>query len=94
MVKSAHRLDPGPTEYAVGIIELCEELGRRDEAVRVRRRLEDNLSSYLTLVQMENRSLAMNRYGNRSPELEGNFVRDYMGQAGPHGGDRPYYQAR
>ena len=94
MARSARRLDPGPTEYAVGIIELCEELGRRNEAVQVRRELEENLSSYLTLVQTENRSLAMNQNRGRSPEQDWNFSRDKFGQAGPHGPDRPFYQAR
>jgi hypothetical protein len=94
MAKSAHRLDPGPTEYAVGIIELCTELGRGDEAARVRQELEANLSSYLTLVRMENQSLALNSYRGRSREQEWNAVRETRGQAGPHGGDRPYYQAR
>ena len=94
LTRSAHRLDPGPSEYPVRVLELYEELGRRDEAIGLRQELDGNLASYLAMVHTENRGLAMRPYNGRSPEQEQKLIADMFGQAGSHEGFRPSYQAR
>jgi hypothetical protein len=70
LTRTAHRLDPAPTEYAVRAIELFEDLGRRDDAVRLRLELEENLASYLALINTENGGAARQAYAGRSPAKE------------------------
>jgi len=94
LARGAHGLDPGPSEYAVGVIELYEQTGRRDEAVRLRKELDENLASYLALVHTENQGPAMRSYAGRTSAREWKIIGDLYGQSGPHGGDRPAYQAR
>ena len=89
LTRHAHRLDPGPSEYAVRVIGLYEELGRKDEAVRLRQELDGNLASYLALVHTENRGRPMRSYEGRTPAQEWRVIADLFEQAGPHGGDRP-----
>ena len=92
--RGALGLDPGPSEYAVRVIELYEELGRRDKALRLRKQLDGNLASYLALVHTENRGPVMRTYAARTSVQEWKVMGDLLGQSGPHGGDRPAYQAR
>lgn len=94
LTRGAHHLDPGPSEYAVRLLELYEDLGRRDEAVRLRKELDGNLASYLALVQTESGGLAMRSNAGRTSAQDWKLVRELFGQAGLHGGDRPAYQAR
>ncbi|MCK9996737.1 MAG: hypothetical protein KAH56_10725, partial [Candidatus Krumholzibacteria bacterium] len=94
LTTAAHRLDPGPSEYPVRVLELYEELGRRDEAIRLRRELDGNLASYLALVHTENRHLATTPYTGRSPVQERKLIADLFGQADLYEGVRPAYQAR
>jgi len=94
LTRGAHRLDPGPSEYPVRVLELYEELGRRDEAIRLRQELDGNLASYLALVHTENRGLAMRPYEGRTSAQERKVIADLFGQTGPHDGVRPAYQAR
>jgi len=93
LTRGAYRLDPGPSEYAVRVIELNEELGRRDEAVLMRRELDGNLASYLALVHSENRGRPMqsHEYEGRTPAQEWKVIADLFGQNNPYGGDRPPY---
>jgi hypothetical protein len=93
LARGAYRLDPGPSEYGVRVIELNEELGRKDEAVRMRRELDGNLASYLALVQTENRGRPMqsNQYEGRTPAQEWKVIADLFRQNNPYGGDRPPY---
>jgi hypothetical protein len=94
LTRGAHRLDPGPSEYPVRVLELYEELGRRDEAIRLRQELDGNLASYLAMVHTENRDLATRPHTGRTPEQEQKVIADMFGQAGSHEGFRPAYQAR
>ncbi len=94
LTRGAHHLDPGPSEYAVRLLELYEDLGRRDEAVRLRKELDGNLASYLALVQTESGGLAMRSNAGRMSAQDWKVMGELFGQAGPHGGDRPAYQAR
>ena len=94
LTRGAYRLDPGPSEYPVRVLELYEELGRRDEAIRLRQELDGNLASYLALVHTDKRDQAMLPYSGRTAAQEWKVIGDLFGQAGPHGGDRPAYQAR
>ena len=91
LTRGAHSLDPGPSEYAVRVINLYEELGRRDEAIRLRQELDGNLASYLALVHTENRDLAMLSSPGRTPAQEWKVITELFGQIGPYGGDRPLY---
>jgi hypothetical protein len=94
LTRGAHHLDPGPSEYGVQLLELYEDLGRRDEAVRLRKELDGNLASYLALVQTESGGLAMRSKVGRTSTQDWKVMEEMFGQAGPHGGDRPAYQAR
>jgi hypothetical protein len=89
--RGAHRLDPAPTEYAVRAIAMYEELGRRDEAVRLRQQLDGNLASYLALVDTENRDQTWETYAGRTPAQEMRVMRDMFAE--PES-DRFHYQAR
>ena len=91
LTRGAHCLDPGPSEYAVRAIELYEELGRRDEAIRLRQELDGNLAPYLALVHTENRGLALQSSQAWSPAQEWSIIADLFGQADPYGGERPAY---
>jgi len=94
LTRGAHRLDPGPSEYPVRVLALYEELGRRDDAIRLRQELDGNLASYLAMVHTENRDLVTLPYTGRSPRQEKKVIADLFGQAGSHEGIRPEYQAR
>ncbi len=94
LTRGAHRMDPGPSEYPVRVLELYEELGRRDEAIRLRQELDGNLASYLALVHTEARGLTMTPYSGRSPAQERKVMADLFGPAGLREGVRPAYQAR
>jgi hypothetical protein len=87
----AHRLDPAPAKYAVAAITLYEELGRRDEAVRLRKELDANLASYVAMVNAEGRGPIREASVMRSPEQEWWIRNEFLGDAGPRAGDRPPY---
>ena len=89
--QSAHRLDPAPSQYAIQAMELCEELGRIQEAARWRSELDGNLASYLALVQSENRGEPMAANTGRLIAQEWGIMADLFSQTGPHGGNRPGY---
>jgi hypothetical protein len=78
--RSAHRLDPAPTEYPVRAIAMYEELGRRDEAVRLRQQLDGNLASYLALVNTENRGQTWEAYAGRTPAQELRIMREMFAE--------------
>ncbi|MEN8006191.1 MAG: hypothetical protein ABFS42_04210 [Candidatus Krumholzibacteriota bacterium] len=94
LAQGAHRLDPAPSQYAIRAMELCEELGRTEEAARLRSELDGNYSSYRALVQAENRSgsMAANTAGTATTEWE--VMAEMLSRAGSYGGNRPSYQAR
>ncbi len=92
--QGAHRLDPAPSQYAIRAMELSEELGRSGEAARLRSELDGNLASYLALVHSENRGGPMATGTVRTAAQEWSVMEDLLGRAGPHGGNRPRYQAR
>jgi hypothetical protein len=90
----AHRLDAGPSQYAIGAMELCEELGRTEEAARWRSELDGNLGPYLALVQSAGEEPLPGPPPGRSVAREWGIVADMWGQAGFREGTRPSYQAR
>lgn len=92
--QSAHRLDPAPSQYAIGAMELCEELGRTAEAAELRRELDGNLASYLALVQAEKPGPVLPANTGRTGFQEWKIMAELWEQAGPQGGSRPGYQAR
>lgn len=87
----AHRLDPAPSEYAVGAIELYEALGRKDEAMQLRNKLDAHLADYLALVNAENRGDGRQVSAARSSAQEWWIRSELLGDAGPRDGDRPPY---
>jgi hypothetical protein len=91
--KNAHRLDPAPSEYAVRAIEMYEELGRRDDAMLLRDELDENLASYLTMVQEETRDRPQPAYMGRTPAQEWQVMSDLITDHGNQEG-RGRYQAR
>jgi hypothetical protein len=91
--KTAYRLDPAPSEYAVRAIGLYDELGRRDEAMGLREELDSNLASYLTMVRAENEVRPQQAYAGRTPAQERQVLSDRIVEHGQHDrGGR--YQAR
>ncbi len=94
LAETAHRLDPGSSEYAVRAIALNEKLGRRDRALHLRQKLDGNLASYLALVNTEYQ-LGMRQAGiSRSDVVEWRTKEEFLGENGPYGGYRTNYQAR
>ena len=89
--RTAHRLDPAPTEYAVRALALYEDLGRRDDAARLRLELEENLASYLALINVENRGETEQAYAGRTPAQEWRVMRERFAEPGR---DLVPYQAR
>jgi hypothetical protein len=86
----AHRLDPGPSEYAVRALALYAELGRAGEASGLRRELDGNLASYLALVHTENRD-PVPMIPERTTARERRLLAEVTGQAGFGQGDLPPY---
>ena len=60
----------------------------------MRKELDGNLASYLALVQTEGGGLAMRSNAGRTSAQDWKVMEEMFGQASPHGGDRPAYQAK